>query len=171
MIIPFALSTFLVGPLEEFGWRGYAQDCMQASWNRVISSMNLGIVWALWHLPLFFIKDTYQYNLGAGSQSFWLFIVGIVPLTFVFTWIFNNTNRSTLAAMFFHGQFYWRTRCFVAASGALFNWFVDSGGHRYHRDMERQNSCPCRQCRIKMKCFNTLTSLVERPLAFRKQRQ
>lgn len=102
MIIPIALSNFMVGPMEEFGWRGYAQDCLQARWNLVTSSMNLGIVWSLWHLPLFFIRDTYQYNLGAGSQSFWLFMIGIIPLTFVFTWIFNNTNRSTLAAMLFH---------------------------------------------------------------------
>jgi membrane protease YdiL (CAAX protease family) len=102
MIIPIALSIFMVGPLEEFGWRGYAQDRLQARWDLVTSSMNLGIVWSLWHLPLFFIQDTYQYNLGAGSQSFWLFMVGILPLTFVFSWIFNNTNRSTLAAMLFH---------------------------------------------------------------------
>lgn len=102
MIIPIALSNFMVGPLEEFGWRGYAQDCLQARWSLVTSSMILGIVWSLWHLPLFFFKDTYQYNLGAGSQSFWLFMIGIIPLAFVFTWIFNNTNRSTLAAMLFH---------------------------------------------------------------------
>jgi membrane protease YdiL (CAAX protease family) len=102
MIIPFALSIFLVGPMKEFGWRGYGQDCSQARWNMVTSSMNLGIVWSLWHLPLFFIKDTYQYNLGAGSLSFWLFMIGIVPLAFVFTWIYNNTNRSIFAVMLFH---------------------------------------------------------------------
>jgi CAAX protease family protein len=62
----------------------------------------LGVFWSCWHLPLFFIKDTYQYDLGAGSQSFWLFLIGIVPLTVVFTWIFNHTHRSPLAAMGFH---------------------------------------------------------------------
>jgi membrane protease YdiL (CAAX protease family) len=101
-IIPFALSIFLVGPLEEFGWRGYVLDRLQEKWNAVMSSLILGVVWSLWHLPLFFIKDTYQYNLGAGSQSFWLFMMGIIPLNFVFTWIFNHTERSTLAAMLFH---------------------------------------------------------------------
>jgi uncharacterized protein len=102
MIIPIALSILLVGPLEEFGWRGYVLDRLQGRWGALVASLILGIVWSLWHLPLFFIKDSYQYNLGAGSQAFWLFMIGIVPLTVVFTWIFNNTGRSTLAAMLFH---------------------------------------------------------------------
>jgi membrane protease YdiL (CAAX protease family) len=101
-IIPFALSIILVGPLEEFGWRGYVLDRLQERWSMLVSSLVLGVIWALWHLPLFFIKNSYQYNLGAGSQSFWLFMIGIIPLTVVFSWIFNNTGRSTLAAMLFH---------------------------------------------------------------------
>ncbi len=102
MIIPFALSILLVGPLEEFGWRGYALDRLQGRWSALASSLILGLVWSLWHLPLFFIKDTYQYNLGVGSLSFWLFMVGIVPMNILFTWIFNHTGRSTLAAMLLH---------------------------------------------------------------------
>ena len=101
-IIPFALSIILVGPLEEFGWRGYVLDRLQERWSTLASSLILGFIWALWHLPLFFIKNSYQYKLGAGSLSFWLFMIGIVPLTVVFSWIFNNTARSTLAAMLFH---------------------------------------------------------------------
>ena len=101
-IIPFAFSIFLIGPMEEFGWRGYVLDRLQERWNALVSSLILGIVWSLWHLPLFFIKDTYQYNLGVGTPSFWLFMIGIVPLNVLFTWIFNNTRRSILAAMLLH---------------------------------------------------------------------
>jgi membrane protease YdiL (CAAX protease family) len=102
-IIPFALSILLVGPfVEEFGWRGYVLDRLQERWNALVSSLILGVVWSLWHLPLFFIQGTYQYNVGAGSLSFWLFMIGIVPLTVVFTWTFNHTQRSTLAIILFH---------------------------------------------------------------------
>jgi membrane protease YdiL (CAAX protease family) len=101
-IIRFARSIILVGPLEEFGWRGYVLDRLQERWSTLASSPMLGVIWSLWHLPLFFIKDSYQYNLGAGSRSFWRFMIGIIPLTVVFSWIFNNTGRSTLAAMLFH---------------------------------------------------------------------
>lgn len=101
-IVPFALSIFFIGPLEEFGWRGYVLDRLHERWNALASSLILGIVWSLWHLPLFFVEDTYQYNLGVGSPSFWLFMVGIVPLSVLFSWVFNNTQRSTLAAMLLH---------------------------------------------------------------------
>ena len=102
MIFPFVLSILLVGPLEEFGWRGYVLDRLQERWSALGASLILGIVWSVWHLPLFFIKDSYQYNLGAGSQAFWLFMIGIVPMNVLFTWVFNNTGRSTLAAMLLH---------------------------------------------------------------------
>jgi membrane protease YdiL (CAAX protease family) len=101
-IIPFAFSIFLIGPMEEFGWRGYVLDRLQGRWNALEASLILGIVWSLWHLPLFFFQGSYQYNLGAWSPSFWLFMIGIVPLNVLFTWVFNNTLRSTLAAMLFH---------------------------------------------------------------------
>lgn len=102
-IIPFALGIFFIGPFpEELGWRGYVLDRLQARWNALVSSLTLGAVWALWHWPLFFIKDTYQYNQGAWSLWFWLFFIGIIPLAVVFTWIFNNTRRSTLAIILFH---------------------------------------------------------------------
>ena len=61
-------------------------------------------VWSLWHLPTFFIRDSYQASLGIGTPAFWLFFAGIVPLTFAFTWIYNNTGRSTLAVILFHSM-------------------------------------------------------------------
>ena len=87
---------------EELGWRAYALDQLQARWNALVSSVILGTLWALWHLPLFFFKDTLHYVQGVWSPWFWLFMAGIVPTAVIYTWIFNNTQRSTLAAIFFH---------------------------------------------------------------------
>lgn len=101
-IIPFALPIFLIGPMEEFGWRGFALDWLQERHNALTSSLILGAAWSVWHLPLFFISGTYQNELGVGTQSFWLFMVGIVALNVTFTWIHNNTGRSILAAMLLH---------------------------------------------------------------------
>ncbi len=103
MIIPFLIRVFLNGPLpEELGWRGYVLDRLQERWNPLVSSLVLGGIWALFHLPLFFIQDTYHHLQGAGSPWFWLFMAQIIPLAVIFTWIFNNTRRSTLGAILFH---------------------------------------------------------------------
>ncbi len=102
-IAPFALSVFFNGPLpEELSWRGYALDQLQARWNALASSLILGAIWALWHFPLFLIKGTYHQSQGVWSPGFWLFMLGVIPLAVIFTWIFNNTRRSTLGAILFH---------------------------------------------------------------------
>ncbi len=102
-IFPFLLGVFIYGPIpEELGWRGYALDRLQARWNALASSLILGAIWSVWHLPLFFIKDTLFYSQGAWSAWFWLFVVLVVPTAVIYTWIFNNTRRSTLAAILFH---------------------------------------------------------------------
>ncbi len=102
-IAPFLFLTFIQGPLpEELGWRGYALDQLQARWSALVSSLILGAIWALWHLPLFFIKDLYYFDHGFWSLEFWMFMVGVIPTAVIYTWIFNNTNRSTLGAILFH---------------------------------------------------------------------
>jgi membrane protease YdiL (CAAX protease family) len=103
-IIASILFASLIPFIEELGWRGYVLDRLQEQHNALISSLILGVVWSLWHLPMFFIEGSYQAGLGIGTLEFWLFFLSIVPLTFVFTWIFNNTNRSTLAVILFHAM-------------------------------------------------------------------
>ncbi len=67
-----------------------------------MSSLVLGVVWALWHLPLFVMPGMLHAEHGIGSAWFWLFMLTVVPSAVIYTWIFNNTRRSTLAAILFH---------------------------------------------------------------------
>ncbi|WP_145954996.1 methyltransferase domain-containing protein [Thermococcus sp. 5-4] len=103
-ILPFAIFILLYGPLpEELGWRGYALDGLQARYNALFSSLILGAVWALWHFPLFFMEGQWQHDvLKFGTLDFWTFIFSPIFLSILFTWIYNNTNRSTLSAILFH---------------------------------------------------------------------
>ncbi len=102
-LLSFALFVLIFGPVpEELGWRGYALDRLQAKWSALISSLLLGSIWALWHVPLFFIEGTYQHGLGIFSLSFWLLLIGMIPQSIIMTWVYNNNRRSTLSAVLIH---------------------------------------------------------------------
>jgi membrane protease YdiL (CAAX protease family) len=93
----------LIGVLgEELGWRGYVLDLLQKKWSAFISSLFIGVGWALWHLPLFFMSGSYQNKLEIGGFSFWIFMADLLPISIIMTWIYNNTQRSTLSAVLFH---------------------------------------------------------------------
>ncbi len=101
IILPSALGVLINGPFpEELGWRGYALDQLQARWSASVSSLILGVIWAIWHLPLFFMKG--MVHAAQGPAWFVLFVVGVIALAVILTWIFNNTRRSTLGAIVFH---------------------------------------------------------------------
>ena len=103
-VIPSILFASLIPFIEELGWRGYVLDRLQEKRSALVSSLILGVVWSLWHLPMFFVQGSYQANLGVGTLEFWLFMIGVIPLSFAFAWIYNNTRRSILAVILFHAM-------------------------------------------------------------------
>jgi membrane protease YdiL (CAAX protease family) len=88
---------FLCGGQEEAGWRGFALPRLQARYSALLSSLILGVIWALWHLPNFFLPGTTQSEL----PILW-FMLLVPALTVILTWILNNTRGSLLPVMLFH---------------------------------------------------------------------
>jgi CAAX protease family protein len=82
---------------EEVGWRGYALPALQARHGALASSVILGIVWALWHLPQFFNPATLYSDL-----PFVLFLAYLVPFAVLITWVFNSAGGSVLIVMLVH---------------------------------------------------------------------
>ena len=102
--IAFVYIFFLGGPLqEEFGWRGYALERLQERWSALLSSLVVGIAWGAWHLPLFFMpRQEFYYQ-----RPIWGLILSTTLVSVLFTWVYNNTNRSVLAMLLFHTMFNW----------------------------------------------------------------
>lgn len=99
MILPTILfMTVLGGGQEEFGWRGYALDILQSRWSALTASVVLGLIWGLWHLPLFFIQHTGQYYM-----PLWAFVLASPAFSILTTWIYNSTGKRLFAALLFHG--------------------------------------------------------------------
>ena len=97
------LTILLASVIEEIGWRGYGEDSVAAyhSWFR--ESVIFGALWACWHLPLFWIPGTYQYGLRELGIGYMLnFLLSVIPLGFITTWVYVKNNRSMLASIIFH---------------------------------------------------------------------
>jgi hypothetical protein len=62
----------------------------------------LGLIWGLWHLPLFFMPATAHGQMGWGLGGFWSFILRSVGLALLMTWVYLKTDRSILSAIFMH---------------------------------------------------------------------
>ncbi|MFQ6089007.1 MAG: type II CAAX prenyl endopeptidase Rce1 family protein [Candidatus Methanofastidiosia archaeon] len=94
----FIYLLFLGGPLqEEFGWRGYALPRLQARFNALVSSLILGLMWGLWHLPYFFIGEAIIYQ-----HAIFGLIISDILIAILMTWLYNNTGGSILTALIFH---------------------------------------------------------------------
>jgi membrane protease YdiL (CAAX protease family) len=100
-ILIVTLLYLLQSALEEFGWRGYMLDRLQAIWKPLTSSLVLGVFHALWHLPLFWVVGTNQSRYLSGVE-FALFVAFVTSGSFYNTWCFNDNRRSTLAVILLH---------------------------------------------------------------------
>lgn len=101
--LPTLFFATLPPVLEELGWRGYALDQLQRGWSALASGLILGVFWAVWHLPLFFIEGSHQHDVvGFMTLAFWMFMIGVVPLSVAFTWVHNGTGLSILASILLH---------------------------------------------------------------------
>ena len=98
-MLPATLGSILIfGQAgEELGWRGYALPRLAKRLGLGAASVLLGVVWALWHLPLFFVPagDTFR-------QSFPLYLLQVTALSVAMAWLYSNTRGSLLPVMALH---------------------------------------------------------------------
>jgi len=100
--IPIIFLFFLIMQFsEELGWRGYALDRLQKRWSAVFSGVLLGVIWAIWHLPMFLISGFSQYD---NHVPYGQFFITIVLVSVLITWLQNNTKGSLAPAFIMHAM-------------------------------------------------------------------
>ncbi|GAA2285252.1 hypothetical protein GCM10009853_045160 [Glycomyces scopariae] len=107
-VLVFFLVLVVGGPLgEEPGWRNFATPRFQERFGPVRGTFALGLVWGLWHLPLFLIEG---YNHAGGDPAatvrpYLVFLGFTVAIAYLFTWLYNRTGGSGPVAIVAHTFF------------------------------------------------------------------
>lgn len=86
---------------EEPGWRGFAQPRLNDRYSALTASLIIGVVWAGWHLPYFFIPVAPHSEFTLINQVGWF--VGILLLSVILAWAYNGTG-SVLIVMVLHAM-------------------------------------------------------------------
>jgi len=101
------ILSLLGGGQEEPGWRGFALQRMLERWGPVEASVRLGVIWAVWHLPLFVLVSDYD-NAGTEALSvvgmFFVFLLGLtIGFSILQTWLYHRSGGSIFLAVLAHG--------------------------------------------------------------------
>jgi membrane protease YdiL (CAAX protease family) len=95
--IVFMVPIMLLGGgLEEAGWRYILQPLLEKKHTFVVATLLTGILWWVWHLPLFFIQGVSQYG-----QNFFAFGINVLGLSFALASI-RKTAKSVWLCVLFH---------------------------------------------------------------------
>jgi membrane protease YdiL (CAAX protease family) len=98
-LFPALAIGLVIGPIEEFGWRGVALPLLQRRFAPLWAGLILGVIWGLWHLPAFF--------LSGSPQSAWPFapyFIGVLSISVILTPMFNAAGGSILVPALYHFQ-------------------------------------------------------------------
>lgn len=109
-ITTLLLILLLNGFGEETGWRGFLQDRLQRRFKPLPATLIVGVVWAVWHTPFFFILSTYA---EFTPTTLVMFPLGLVSGAVILAWLYNHTGYSIFAVALWH---------------TLYNMVVATGG-------------------------------------------
>jgi membrane protease YdiL (CAAX protease family) len=95
---PILILLFFLVIGEEIGWRGFLLRGLLRDRSPLVATVVVAIVWALWHSPLYFIPGMPSYG-----NPFIAFVVWVIPLSFLLTWLWLGTRSAWLATLM-HGS-------------------------------------------------------------------
>ena len=93
----FGQAVIVLG--EEPGWRGFALPRLVARFGPIGGTLMLGVAWAAWHLPLFFMTGTPQYG-----TPFLPFVAMLTGWSMVMTPLVLRSGGSVIPALLFHAS-------------------------------------------------------------------
>lgn len=102
----FFLSLFgnlIIGGLEEAGWMYVLQPELDKKYGYIPSSLIVGVIWLIWHVPLFFISGT---NQGEGLINFGMYSFQVMAFRFIYGAIYKISGKGgVFMCVLFHTMF------------------------------------------------------------------
>jgi membrane protease YdiL (CAAX protease family) len=99
-VFVFIENLILSGGQEEIGWTGFVQLRLQTQYSVFQATVIKIFMGWIWHLPLYLLF-TWASQFG---QNILLFLWYYIPIGFIYTWLFNNTDSVLLPALL-HASF------------------------------------------------------------------
>lgn len=109
----FVMVALVGGGQEEFGWRGWLQPALQQRWTPLGAAVTVGIVWAAWHAPLFWLYPAYN---GVVAM---FYVPTIVALSVIIGFLWNRSRQSVIIAIALHASFNASNELFTVGEHAL----------------------------------------------------
>jgi CAAX protease family protein len=102
LYLPALFTSYLLNPIgEETGWTGFAVPHLQRRFSPWLSAVILGAVWAVWHLPGFFVPS----EMGAFNLvNFIFFMLISIFVRMIWIWVANHTKGSGVTAILLHAS-------------------------------------------------------------------
>jgi membrane protease YdiL (CAAX protease family) len=95
----FAFNAWMWLLTEETAWRGFALPRMLPRFGEIGANLLLGAIWAVWHLPLFWVDGSFQSRL-----PFVAFAVSTIATSMLIGSVFRGARGSVLLAALFHAS-------------------------------------------------------------------
>jgi membrane protease YdiL (CAAX protease family) len=101
-LLIWLLWCFFYGLGEEGGWRGFLFPELTGQYPARISTLYVAIIWAAWHLPIFFYDKDFS-TMGWFGSAGWL--VGLVFGSLLLSWLAKQAGYSLWPVILWHGTF------------------------------------------------------------------
>lgn len=115
LILPIFIVMIPGGGWEELGWRGFLQPALEERFGFIRGTALLGVIWSVWHLPLWLIQCANQKNF-----VFWAFAVYCIAFSFLIAMTYQIT-QCVLAPILLHA--WGNTMC-----GGVFTYHILENG-------------------------------------------
>lgn len=93
--IPLFFTSIFMGGLEEFGWRGVLQPALTNKLSLFKANLIIGITWAIWHLPLFYVAGAHH-----EGKPFLFYTLSAIGYSSFITWLYAKTKSIFLCVLF-----------------------------------------------------------------------